>query len=155
MVSEGLIALITWNTKGSHCIFKFKYNSYKHFGRLGSLGWRLSRSDKLKYFLIFSSELFVWISCYIGNKKTPYPLQGPFLYWPQPKNFQERPCFCSLHKTFYKDTNTFGQTLPKTLSHWSKAVICSPTWNACLFSVSYSLLSTKFFSFSQHSHAFP
>ena len=31
MVSEGLIALITWNTRGSHCIAKFKYNSYKHF----------------------------------------------------------------------------------------------------------------------------
>ena len=31
MVSEGLIALVTWKTRGSHCIAKFKYNSYKHF----------------------------------------------------------------------------------------------------------------------------
>ena len=51
MVSEGLIALVTWNTRGSHSIAKFKYNSYKHFRRLGSLGWRLVQSDKTKVFL--------------------------------------------------------------------------------------------------------
>ena len=41
MISEGLITLVTWNTRGSHSIFKFTYNSYKHFPRLGFLGWRL------------------------------------------------------------------------------------------------------------------
>ena len=51
MISEGLIALVTWNTRGSHSIFKFKYNSYKHFWSLGFLGWKLLRSDKTKVFL--------------------------------------------------------------------------------------------------------
>ena len=51
LVSEGLIVLVTWNTRRSHCIFKFKHNSYKHFQRLGSLGWKLLRSDKTKIFL--------------------------------------------------------------------------------------------------------
>ena len=36
LVSEGRIALVTWNTTWSHSIFKFNYNSYKHFQRLGS-----------------------------------------------------------------------------------------------------------------------
>ena len=51
IASEGLMALVTWNTIGFHSIFKFKYNSYKHFRRLGSLGWRLLQSDKTKVFL--------------------------------------------------------------------------------------------------------
>ena len=63
MFSEGLIALVTCNTRGSHSIFKFKYSSYKHFRRLGSLGWRLLRSDKtkvfLKYFVSSSFEIYV------------------------------------------------------------------------------------------------
>ena len=41
MVSEGLIALVIWNTRGTHSIFKFTYNSYKHFQRFASIGWRL------------------------------------------------------------------------------------------------------------------
>ena len=51
MLSKGLIAWVTWNSKGSHSIFKFKYNSHKHFRRLCSFGWRLLRSDKTKVFL--------------------------------------------------------------------------------------------------------
>ena len=42
-----------------------------------------------------------------------------------------------------KDSDTFEQTLPKIPPHWLKAVPCVPSWNACLFSVCYSLLSTK------------
>ena len=45
MVSEGFIALVTWNTRGSHRIFKFKYDSYKHFQRIGFLRWSLLRFD--------------------------------------------------------------------------------------------------------------
>ena len=52
MVSEGLIALVTWNTRGSHSIAKFKYNSYKHFEGLVLLVGDLCNLIKLKYFLI-------------------------------------------------------------------------------------------------------
>ena len=116
MVSEGLIVLVTWNTTGSHSIFKFKYNSYKHFRRLGSLGWSLLRSDKTKPFLKYLANSS-FANSSLRNKITLYPLQSQFLYRPQPTHFQQRLCFCSLHKTFHKDTDTFGQALPKVPTH--------------------------------------
>ena len=42
---------LRYDFRGSRSIFKFNYNSYKHFRTLVSFVWRLLRSDKTKVFL--------------------------------------------------------------------------------------------------------
>ena len=79
MISEGLIALVTWNTRGSQNIFMFKYNCYRHFCRLGFLGWRLLRSDKTKVFLncLVSPSFEIHVSLEIRKLLT---LFKPYLF---------------------------------------------------------------------------
>ena len=109
MVSESHIALVT---RGSHCIFKFKYNSYKHFRRLGSLGWRLLKYDKTKIFLKYPASSPFEFHATQEIRKPLTLFKAHFFINRSPSFFNKDFVFVDCARLF-KDTSTFGQALPK------------------------------------------